>query len=49
MTTIIILCIAPIAFDCWLALREWDARRFPTDRWFGPRKVEAFSAIEETF
>ena len=34
MTLTVILLLAYFAHVCWQALREWDARRFPADRWF---------------
>jgi hypothetical protein len=49
MIWLLALCVIPLAFDTYLAVREWDRRRFPADRWFGNPKVEAFSTVEDTF
>jgi len=36
LTIMVLLLALSISFlrSCWLALREWDGRRFPADRWF---------------
>ena len=39
LTVIVVLLLAYFAHVCWQTLREWDARRFPADRWFGRCKA----------
>jgi len=45
---LVMMVMAPLVLDCWLAFREWDSRRFPAERFLHGRKMEAFS-LEETF
>jgi hypothetical protein len=48
ITAIVIFCLLPLVVDVIEAIREWDLRRHPLDRWFG-NVVASAASIEETF